>query len=124
MRVLVTGSRAWEDEERIAEAMHHAWALVNMTNDPIPTLVHGGAFGADQMAARIARRWKWQVETHLAQWRPHGIYNPRAGILRNSEMVALGADICLAFVRNGSPGATDCGKKAESAGIPVRWYVA
>lgn len=124
MRVLVTGSRAWDDEERIAEAMHHAWEIVDFTNHPMPTLVHGGAIGADQIAARIARQWKWQVETHLAQWRPHGIYNPQAGRVRNSEMVALGADLCLAFLRNGSRGTKDCGEKAEAAGIPVRWYLA
>jgi hypothetical protein len=56
--------------------------------------------------------------------REHGVYNPQAGLARNRLMVELGADICLAFVRNGSRGASHCAALAEEAGIPVRRYLA
>lgn len=54
------------------------------------------------------------IEHHSADWKTDG---KRAGYLRNAEMVALGADICLAYIKNGSRGATMPARMAEKAGI-------
>ncbi len=120
MRVLVTGSRDWLGAGTILDALR---ALPLPTCEQI-TVVHGGAPGADALAGRIARRLGYQVEIHPAVWRPNGVYNPQAGLLRNRKMVELGADLCLAFIRNGSRGASHCARLAEEAGIETRRYTA
>ena len=46
-----------------------------------------------------------------------------AGFQHNAAMVAAGATVCLAFIRNGSRGASHTTALAEAAGIPTRRYV-
>lgn len=112
-RVLITGSRDWTNWIMIRDALGEI-----LTSAPSPvTVVHGGARGADMIAASIARRWGAEVEEHRAHWRTNGVYNPGAGPARNQAMIDLGADICLAFIKNNSRGATHCATQAERAGI-------
>lgn len=114
-RVLVTGSRNWEDDIRIDAELARVYGEIGAF-----TLVHGDAPGADTLAAAIHSRGPWPIEAHPVNWRPHGVYNPFAGHARNSEMVSLGADLCLAFWDGKSTGTKDCIDKATAAGIPVR----
>lgn len=116
LRILVTGSRDWQSCATLQLALDEA---AEGTLDV--TVVHGGARGADSMAGAEARSRGWLVEVYRADWSQYG---KRAGIVRNLKMVNLGADICLAFIRDGSPGATHCAKAAERAGIPVKRYLA
>ncbi|HEY0641295.1 MAG TPA: DUF4031 domain-containing protein [Pseudonocardiaceae bacterium] len=113
-RVLVTGSRTWTDRGVIADKLREAARA-----HPGATLVHGAARGADRIAAAIWRRWGLPTEPHPvgpADWDRDG---PSAGHVRNRRMVALGADLCVAFIHNNSPGATGCADHAERAGIPT-----
>lgn len=121
-RILVTGSRDWVDWP----VFHEALASEELIAIPRPVLVvHGHARkGADAFADAWAYRNRIAVERHPAIWRPKGIYNPQAGLLRNRQMVALGADVCLAFIRSGSRGASHCARLAEEALIPVKRYLA
>ncbi|WP_109507337.1 SLOG family protein [Nocardioides speluncae] len=143
MRLLITGSREWTDEEKLREELQAAWVELAW---PLPvspfipgdvTLVHGDCReGADRLADET---WAHNVgpdsiERHPADWKRHDEGCPpshdgarickRAGFRRNAEMVALGADLCLAFIRDGSRGATHCAVLAEKAGIPTRRYLA
>ena len=118
-RLLITGSREWEDIERIW------WALSKIHEKIGPregVLIHGTARGVDQMAAghwlsimnSAKRLGPRRIEGYPANWDTFG---NRAGHKRNAHMVSLGANLCLAFIRNKSVGATDCARRAEKAGI-------
>jgi YspA, cpYpsA-related SLOG family len=117
-RVLVTGSRDWTDERPILRALLDAIPA----DGALPTLVHGDCrTGADRVAHRIASSMGWPVERHPADW---ANYNRAAGPRRNAEMVKAGADLCLAFIRDGSRGASHCADLAERAGVPTRRWTA
>ena len=114
-RVLITGSRDWCDENRIAGAL-----LYEVSRRPASDriiVIHGAARGADSLAARVAVHYGWQVEAHPADWARFG---KSAGFRRNAEMVARGADVCLAFIKDNSRGASHTAAIAENAGITVR----
>lgn len=117
-RILVTGSRTWEDATLIGKQLIQA--RQDMITEPgeIVMVVHGGARGADLMAERFVRQHPelFEQEVHAADWNRFG---KRAGFLRNAYMVNLGADVCLAFIRDESPGATMCARLAREAGIPT-----
>jgi len=120
MRILITGSRTWTDEATISNAIRDTWLTFGRPYGTI--VVHGGARGADYLAGVAAKRQGLEVEVHALtdnDWLLKGL---SAGHIRNAEMVSLGADVCLAFIRNESKGATGCAKLAEKAGIPTHYW--
>lgn len=120
MRILVTGSRDWTDREAIEEGITGYWWDAGCSRDV--TVIHGHCpRGADRIADEVCTGATVLgepviVERHPAEWDTHG---KAAGFIRNQQMVDLGADVCLAFIKGGSKGATDCANRAESAGIPT-----
>lgn len=129
-RILVTGSRYWPYNEKNRKGMvlfdrtiSDYLRKVNQYDDEygMPTgtiiVVHGDCeTGMDRIAADWCRANFVNDEPHPAKWKEHG---KAAGPIRNSEMVALGADMCLAFPILESPGTYDCTGKARKAGIPI-----
>jgi YspA, cpYpsA-related SLOG family len=135
-RVLVTGSRGWRDRSII-----YGWLNQLLAAHGALVVVHGACSeGADKIAddwfvaakragARVCR------ERKPARWRVGGKFIRGAGYARNIEMVALGADLCLAFILpceiqgpacptlelHGTHGGSHCATKAREAGIPVEW---
>jgi hypothetical protein len=101
----------------IAQAIREAWLVAGRPYGVV--VVHGGARGADYIAGVYAKRLGFSVEVHEADWTKYG---KGAGPIRNKEMVDSKADICLAFIRNESEGATGCAEMAEKAGIPVVYF--
>jgi hypothetical protein len=111
-RVLVIGSRTWTDEAVIAAALSE--------HCPPGTVLVTGACprGADAIAERLWQARGGQAERHPADWSA----GRGAGFARNAAMVALGADACLAFIRDNSPGASHAARLADLAGISVHRY--
>lgn len=108
MRVIVCGSRRWRDRAAIANR------LFDLPVDS--TIVHGNAQGADRIAHQEARKLGLLVEPHAADW---GGLGKRAGLIRNTMMASLGADLCLAFWDGSSTGTVHMMGEAEKRGIPV-----
>ena len=114
-RVLVTGSRTWEDAGVIAGVLagHYREGAI---------LVSGACpRGADAIAEEYWELLGGKVERHPADWDRFG---KRAGFRRNAEMVNTGASVCVAFIRDNSRGASHCAGLARAAGIPTEIYPA
>jgi hypothetical protein len=131
-RILITGSREWEDYNTIARAISVGIETLHAENPNIKviTIVHGGARGADRMAGRFVDQARdflkgkgitIREEVHPVtpeEWkRSRG-----AGLARNEKMVALGADLAIAFQKAGSKGTAHCIKACQKADIDVWIY--
>lgn len=117
MRVLVTGSRDWPSRFAVYTALEEI--ALQLIPGEVLTVVHGDCpRGADWFARswceHRADRYPIVHEPHPADWKTHG---KKAGFLRNAEMVKLGADVCLAFIKGNSRGASMTKDLAEKAGI-------
>lgn len=114
-RVLITGSRSWGDYLTMMEAI---FKLQDEHGEIL--IVHGDCpKGADHLASEIATRNSIPQERHPADW---STYGKRAGFVRNEQMVSLGADCCLAFIKDGSSGATMTAKLAAKSFIPLEVF--
>lgn len=140
-RILITGSRDWDDYFKVASEIVRA--MQDLTpiqpgqwdyNDGRYVIVHGACpprkrivndtaelIGADYFADQWALGSMYPTERHPADW---SRYLNAAGPIRNRKMVELGADICLAFIKNNSRGASGCAQLAEEAGILTRRFAA
>lgn len=124
MRVLVTGSRTFDDATTIRQALNAVAIGAAEAGVELLTIVHGAApRGGDAIADHWVRFHEGQprvtAERHPALWDRYG---KRAGRVRNELMVSKGADLVLAFIRDNSPGATHCAELAMEVGIPVRLW--
>lgn len=106
-RVIVTGGRDYDNPDVVRSELS--------VLDEGTIIVHGGARGADTLAAQIAGEMGFVVEEHKADWKRHG---KGAGPIRNQKMLDLGADLVIAFP--GGRGTADMVRRARWAGVAVR----
>jgi hypothetical protein len=123
LRILITGSRTWDDYDTIARTIVKTIGEFieenpELRSRPVDwvTILHGNCpSGADYLADRFATSvLKCEVERYTADWKTHG---KSAGFKRNRRMVNMLPDVCLAFIRDKSKGATNCRDLAKAAGI-------
>lgn len=108
--VCVTGGRAYANLKHVYDTLD---AIHRVT--PIDVIGHGGAAGADTLAAQWARTKGVTPVCVEAMWMHHG---PEAGPLRNKIMLAiLNPSRLVAFP--GHTGTKHCIFHAKALGIPV-----
>lgn len=125
--VLITGSRMWTDKfliHNVLTSFH--WMLAGEYGSARDiTLVSGACpTGADRMGEETASKLGWTVVQFPALWH---LYGKKAGPMRNEAMVDFVATpgepaLCLAFILDGSKGATMTADLAEKAGIHTQRY--
>ncbi len=119
-RILITGSRTWTDRSLIRDVLKDAHRQAQKEGHGEIILVSGACpKGADRMCEEIWEANGLLVEKHPADWEK---YPGRAGYIRNAEMVDLGANLCLAFIKDHSKGGSMTASLAEKANIPTRRY--
>lgn len=110
MRVLVTGGRDFEDARLMFRVLERLDA-----DRRVDVVIHGGASGADRLAAEWADLAMREVLRFPADWRTHG---RAAGPIRNQQMLDEGQpDLVVAFP--GGRGTADCVRRAREAGVRV-----
>jgi hypothetical protein len=161
-RVLITGSRDFPQPELVRHELTRLWLLHEgpfvVAHGACPTGPDDDAYRwvTDMIEAEMGvvsddpmpADWDHCTDHcrpgHRVTKKPGDIhhpgllddYCPAAGPRRNGEVVARGADRCLAFISpctnrrchkpqpHGSHGATGCADLAEKAGIPTRRWTA
>lgn len=139
--LLVTGSQTWKAPHAIYRVLE-MYTRYAFSLGKVLVVMHGDCpDGADAIArawtvSHMRRGWPVEHDPHPAAWEApcresckHGPRRKRkkdgamicqaAGIYRNIDMCELKPDFAEAFIRNSSPGASQCARYAEKLGIAV-----
>jgi hypothetical protein len=108
---LVCGGRDFSDYEFLQDRLWYYAVIYGFTE-----LIHGGARGADALAAQWAKETGITARAFPANWQQLG---RAAGPMRNQEMIEIGKpDIVLAFLTGGN-GTKDMIRRSQAANIPT-----
>lgn len=113
MRVLVCGSRHFDDIDKMSSVLTE----VDEENR-IDVLIHGAARGADTLAEQWAFRHDREILDYPANWDK---YKKAAGPIRNTQMLKEGKpDLVVAFMAQDSRGTKNMVEQATKAGVEVK----
>jgi hypothetical protein len=118
MRILVCGSRYWDDYTLI-ESKLREFGGESAGDFPDVIVIDGVCRGADCLANEAAHKLRYGALRFPADWETHG---KAAGPIRNQKMLDDGRpDLVLAFHDNieNSKGTKDMVSRARKAGVPV-----
>ena len=114
MKVLITGSREWENIELIKKQLENL--------PPNSLIIHGACRGADFIAGSVAKELGLKIKAYPAHW---DLYGLAAGPKRNQQMLDENQiDLCLVFhfdLEN-SKGTKDMVARCKAKGIEVRIF--
>lgn len=88
MKLLIAGSRGFQDYSGLCEVLHQLFK-----DEKIDLIISGGARGADQLGERYAKEHNIPVKQYLPDW---DLFGKSAGIRRNKTMCE-NADCLVAF---------------------------
>lgn len=109
MRILICGSRHWQDI--------HAIRMCMVKLDPNTEIIHGAAPGADSIAGFLADDFGFSVRSFPADWKKYG---RAAGPIRNKQMLDEEPDLVIAFRMPNSRGTQNTINEARRRKIPVK----
>jgi hypothetical protein len=110
MRVLICGGRDFTDWPWAFEKLDRF-----LKGNPVHTVVHGDAVGADRIAGQWADARGLVVEKFPADWSRLG---NAAGPARNAKMLREGKPDAV-FVLPGGRGTANMVMQAKEAGVPI-----
>lgn len=115
MRVLVCGSRNWEDGG-------HIYKVLKAMRPQIKLIIQGGAKGADTLARNAAEKLRIPYVTFEADWEKHG---KAAGPIRNAKMLKDAKPTIVLIFHDEfllGKGSRDMYDRAFFEGLPIRIY--
>lgn len=110
MKILVCGARDYKNRNKIKDF------LEVLPKDTI--IIHGGCYGADNLAGEVAKELNLKVEVFNAEW---SVYGKAAGPKRNQKMIEEKPDLVIAFhddIEN-SKGTKDMVTRAKENNVKV-----
>lgn len=114
-KVIIAGSRSFNNYGVLAKACDKILSAKRKTHQII--VFCGEAKGADSLGKIYAQKNGFSVASFPANWTKHG---KAAGVIRNAEMQAAGADALIAFWDGKSPGTENMIGIMRKAGKPVQ----
>ena len=117
IRVLIAGSRDFNDFELLDKAVKHYLKQYSLHRQDIE-VVSGGARGADKLGEQFANKYSIKLTIFPADWNTYG---KSAGYIRNEQMIKYIGDtgIVFAFWDGQSHGTAHTIKLANKYNIKV-----